>query len=554
MTEMTEMTERAEGMPRFLCLCFLLVGVGGCQDERRASAPCADRECGSASKSNPRLMSYLDRLKGITDRQEVLFGQQRFLLTGVEPGNGQQWKVEFGDNLQRSDVNDVTGQHPAVLGLDVWDLAMKPFDWPVNPPTHAKAMKKHAQRGGVVTLSWHMAGCNSSQPNSLEMYEGMFETNGASNLAVGNENCLCQIANVPEWEKWFKKEQLTKLAAALKMYDLTEVPIILRPFHEFTGAWFWWGYKYWDCENRVPGAQVSGPAAFQKVFRMVVDTLRQEERLENLLIAYSPDKLAEGVGNSDRERYLSGYPGDAYIDILGIDLYFQDGDNAAFEAQLQRFRSYLRLLTELAREKHKIAALTETGNYRLYRENEPGKSVWYSEYLLKMIKDDPGIRLAYALTWENRTSKKDEFYVPYRGHPGVADFRRFFDDRTTLFLGDIAGLFDGPPAQPGPGPSAAPADLGALPTCEANDGLGEGAMFRCDPSKSPLCGKTDTTYTNLCLVRARTNPAANGLPYCQANQGQGVGEGFPCDTASDLRCAKTDSTYQKWCVVRARGA
>lgn len=208
-------------MARILGLFSLGLFPLSCGLGAQESQPCLDSACGSASKENPLLATYLERLQEYAFRRQVLFGQQRFLLTGVDPGNGTQWKVDIGDSLQRSDVADLTGQHPALLGLDVWDLAMKPFHWPVTPPTHAKAMKKHAERGGALTLSWHMAGCNSPQPDSLEIYEGMFETNGASNLAAGNERCLCQIANDPEWEKWFKQEQLAKLGAALKLYELT---------------------------------------------------------------------------------------------------------------------------------------------------------------------------------------------------------------------------------------------------------------------------------------------------------------------------------------------
>ena len=36
-------------------------------------------------------------------------------------------------------------------------------------------------------------------------------------------------------------------------------------------------------------------------------------------------------------------------------------------------RAYLRMVSALAREKRKVAAWTEAGNYRLYRESDAGK-------------------------------------------------------------------------------------------------------------------------------------------------------------------------------------
>lgn len=407
------------------------------------------------------------RLAAIEASDQIAFGMQRFSLTGVDT-NGAQW---FGSetSLDRSDVKTLVGSHPAMIGVDVWDLAMKPDTWTPTPAAHAAAMKRVHAAGGFVTMDWHMRGCHRDS----------YET-------AGNEDCLCRLANDDAFARtWLVEGRLSRYADALERHGLRDVPIVFRPLHELTGGWFWWGYKSWDCARLVPGATVTGPDAYRKVYRTIVDYLRTERALDNLLFAYAPDKLWEGVGATEEERYLAAYPGDAYVDVFGIDLYYLvDQDVTQLQATYVR---YLQLVSRLAKQHGKLAALTEVGDYRLASQTTAAQARWYQDQLLPLVTA-PGVDLAYMLTWENRTSRATEFYVPYQGHPGVADFVAFAADRRLLLLDDVS------------------------------------------------TGGADTTST-----------APNGLPYCTANGGRGYGDLYTC---GELTCAKTDVTYQQMCVVR----
>lgn len=411
---------------RFASCAVAVLGatVSACAVESQAPGggalpPCVGK-CDHA-QSTPRA-ALLDRLRAVMDSGRFLFGQQRFNLTGVEQ-DGTQWLAT--DQLDRSDVATLVGSHPAVLGVDAWDLAIKPASWSPSPELHGRALRAVADAGGVVTVEWHMRGCNSDE------LSGGF-------LAAGNEDCLCRLANDDAFAtEWLDHGKLDRLADALEGYGLADTPIVFRPFHEMTGGWFWWGYPYWDCENRVAGATVTGPEAYRAVFRRVVDYLRSERGLDQLVIAYAPDKLWEGVGATEEARYLAGYPGDDYVDVLGIDLYYlRDRD---FAEQTARYAGYLRLVTRLARERNKIAALTETGNYELADEATPADSRWFSDHLLPLLADDPEVAMAFVLTWENRKNGPTEFYVPFPGHAGVDDFRAFAAHDATLLLDDVAG-------------------------------------------------------------------------------------------------------------------
>jgi mannan endo-1,4-beta-mannosidase len=410
------------------------------------------------------------RLATLAASGRVVFGMQRFNLTGVD-ASGAQWLGSEGD-LDRSDVRTLVGAHPGMLGVDVWDLAIKPASWTPTPAAHAAAMKQVSAAGGLVTMDWHMRGC----------HQDSFAT-------AGNEDCLCKLANDDAYARaWLVDGNLARYADALARFDLRRVPILFRPLHEMTGAWFWWGFTSWDCARLVPGAKVTGGEAYRKVYRTIVDYLRRERGLDNLLFAYAPDKLWDGLGSTEEERYLAGYPGDAYVDVLGIDLYFLDGIDAN---QLQTtYTRYLQLVTRLAQQHGKVAALTEVGDYRLAAETTPTQARWFQDHLLPLVTA-PGVELAYALTWENRTRRATEFYVPYVGHPGVDDFKAFAADPRVLFLDDLGGATP-PPVTP---PVTAP---NGLPYCTANGGRGYGELYACGAF---TCAKTDTTYQVMCVVR-----------------------------------------------------
>jgi mannan endo-1,4-beta-mannosidase len=347
------------------------------------------------------------------EQPSVMFGHQRYNITGVN-SDGSQWLATEGD-LDRSDAKGVTGQHPIVMGFDVFDLAVKPATWAPTPAVHAAAARHVFESGGIVTLDWHMRGC----------------ANTDSFNAAGNEACLCRLANDDAYLRtWLVDGNLAKLADALVATGLDRVPIVFRPLHELSGNWFWWGKPYWSCTGAV-----TGEAAFQKVYRTIVTYLRDERGLDNLLFAFAPDRFDDGHAN-DVTRYLAGYPGDAYVDVMGIDLYYRA--QPSFAAETALFRTYLSTVASAAYAHGKAAALTEVGDTLLATDTSP----WFTEQLLPLLANS---HMAYALTWENRRDAAQEFWLPYPGHRADADFQRFEASDATLFLGDAPAL-DQPPA------------------------------------------------------------------------------------------------------------
>jgi mannobiose 2-epimerase len=406
----------------------------------------------------------LARLGRLNQSKQFLFGQENATLWGMYLDGGltptNKWfERTAAAGRFTSDSAALVGDDPAVLGVSLGMLAFEPTEWN-RRPVIAEAIRRHIAQGGVVTMDWHAPSCNAGAPSAGPLGTVVVGgqriviqalTGGASFYADEEYKrpvtsradvpetlkCVCQIANdLPLTAGVYKgtsgKTWLVAQAkhAAQVMRDerLSGLPIIVRPFHEQTGSWFWWGQPYWNCAALLgqPDA-VTGAEAFKAMTRAYVSALRAEPGMSELLFAYSPDKIL-GVGEEDgrltpaqhkvedptgfaRDRlrkrlgrelaaaglayvspaqrgatlrpspaisgkeakayvaqrrafYAEGYAGDDVFDLLGIDLYHPIG-RPAERADLRRLGLQLRVLAEEARARGKPYALTEAGTYRL---------------------------------------------------------------------------------------------------------------------------------------------------------------------------------------------
>jgi mannan endo-1,4-beta-mannosidase len=88
------------------------------------------------------------------------------------------------------------------------------------------------------------------------------------------------------------------------------------------------------------------------------------------------------------------------------------------------------MLEEIAKERHKIPALTEFGG-------NLGDKNWWTGTFLKVLSAH---KIAYVLGWRNAGQKANgqiEYYVPYKGESTTADFVKFYEDGRTLFQKDV---------------------------------------------------------------------------------------------------------------------
>jgi mannan endo-1,4-beta-mannosidase len=345
-----------------------------------------------ATKETKALYQNLHKLAG----KHILFGHQH----ATEYGHG--WR---GD-ADRSDVKSVTGSHPAVIGVDFSELTNIYMPDSIRQRA-AGSLRKNIgdtyNRGGITTIAWHF-----SNPASGG---GFYWRDSVSKEAVP--------LLIPGGSHHGKYKEILKMigefAASVKGKDGTLAPMIFRPYHEFDGDWFWWGKGHSKKED------------FISLWRFTVSYLRDSLGVHNFIYAFSPDNKF----NSEAE-FLDRYPGDAWVDMVGMDNYGDFGRDGKYN--LETGTKKLKIVSDYAVKAGKLSAFTETG-----LESIPNPT-WWMESLLPALKTK-GMKLSYVLVWRNDTRSATHFYAPYPGHSSVPDFMRFYNDPFTLFEKDLKKIY-----------------------------------------------------------------------------------------------------------------
>jgi mannan endo-1,4-beta-mannosidase len=307
----------------------------------------------------------------------VVFGHQDDLAYGVG------WKYVDGN----SDVQLVTGEYPGLYG---WDIAnIESNDSRNIDGVPFQKMRQYIldgfNRGGLITISWHAA-------NPLTGGNAWDTTHGtvASILPGGSKHAL--------FITWL--DRAAAFLHPLKTKEGIAIPILFRPFHEFTGNWFWW------CKNNAT------PEEFIQLWKFTVSYLRDQKQLHHLIYVYN---TADYKTEND---FLERYPGDEWVDVLSFDRYQFDGPKgtAVFNEVVG---NQLRILNKVATERNKPAALAETGFEAI------PDSTWWTGTLYPLLKKYP---LAFVLVWRNHgympSIGKMHHYAPYPGHPSAEDFKK----------------------------------------------------------------------------------------------------------------------------------
>ena len=362
-----------------VCAASLGIMAAGCGGAHKNTETSAD----SAATPAAALLARLDR---VAARGQAVFGHRD------DTAYGHDWQYEQG----RSDVLETAGEYPGMMN---WDLGLieygdtanldgVPFDF-----MREEIRSQHA-RGGINGISWHprnpVSGGDSWDTSVSPMAEAV-----QAGTAV-NDTLRAWIGRTADFVL-----SLTDDSGA-------RIPVLLRPWHEHTGSWFWWGNDHCTPEQY---------KALWHLTREVFDA----RGVDNAVWVYSPDRIATP------EEYTERYPGDEYVDILGADAYHFGGAEAADEFSA-RVRMQLDAAKALSASNGKIIALSETGSEGLPMAD------WYTTVLMPVLRDYP---VAYVCVWRNAVDsvKPGHFYAPYAGHPATADFKAFTDDEKILMAG-----------------------------------------------------------------------------------------------------------------------
>lgn len=331
----------------------------------------------------------------------VLFGHQDATKRGVDAA-GSQWANEqhlAPVSREKADVKTVTGAYPAVYGHDFLHIAnFEDGAWFDYEKETARQLTIDAyNRGGVNTYAWHYA----NPVSKGNFYWSQSQVEAVSKILPGGSH-----------NEVFRQslKEVALFAKSLVGADGKLVPVIFRPFHEFDGDWFWWGKPHCTAEQ------------YKQLYQFTVTYLRDSLGVHNFLYAWSPDRNFSSEG-----EYLERYPGDAYVDLVGMDNYWDLRAGSA--PALAGFK--LRIVTDFAQKKNKLAALTETGLDNLTQAD------WYTNQLLKVLQYQQ-MPVSYVLVWANT---KDHYWTPYKGHPAENDFKTFKQNSYIVFGDEMPKMY-----------------------------------------------------------------------------------------------------------------
>ncbi|MEK4144004.1 glycosyl hydrolase [Paenibacillus sp. FSL L8-0333] len=345
------------------------------------------------------LFAYLKNISG----NYVMFGHQNDTTERVSDQAGVI-----------SDTYNNVNAYPAVFGMDMGDVMRSGITDTVS------VIKAAYEHNGTITLSDHMPNFTSGGS-----YSDLTPTI-AHILPGGKDNA-----------KFLARLDATAELAKKSVDDNGNlIPIIYRPFHENSGIWFWWG------------ASNSTKSEFIRLWRYTVEYLRDVKGVNNFLYAYSPN----GHFTDDMD-YLSRYPGDDYVDILGFDMY---NDNPQYDSGwMEATLKDARIVAGLAAARDKVSALTETGprwdgsnGLALTGNTMPD---WYN-LLHQTLTDDPVAQnIAYMMTWRNQAKNggaPSHFWVPFKGdsqygnHEMLYNFVEYYNTDSVLFADRVQGQYN----------------------------------------------------------------------------------------------------------------
>ncbi len=309
---------------------------------------------------------------------------------------------------EMTDMKLTSGKHPMVIGLDfmfITDKQNTPGSWFADQEAIIKEQARLCyERGQIIHFTWHF--------RNPYTYDWFSVNNEPQRIAIAKKS-MASILPGGENHTYYRTV-LIKIASVfqeLKGSKGEPIPVLFRPFHEFDGNWFWWGKPY--CT----------PEQFIENWQFTVKYLRDDLGVHNVLYAFAPDNSFKSEA-----EYLERYPGDEYVDLVGMDNY-SDFESNRVEAAAAK----LKIISDYADAHNKLAALTECG----YRNNPKPTDLYTNSYLTALTTYP--IKLSFMMFWVNNSSN---YYVPTPDESTANNFRAFANNFFTLLHGDVPNPYE----------------------------------------------------------------------------------------------------------------
>jgi hypothetical protein len=203
-------------------------------------------------------------------------------------GQHDSGRMRNGQSMELEYITNATGKLPALLSLDVMDYTDKSPRRDTQHRLMRRAIDWQQNRHGVVQFCWHWRA--PMQGPGFYTKETPFSIDRAV------------TPGTPEHEATLK--DMDMVAEELAVLRDAHVPVLWRPLHEANGRWFWWG--------------AGGPEPFKKLWWMMFENFTARHAFTNLVWVFSPGAETD---------LADWYPGDAFVDIIGVDHYPMDDNH-----------------------------------------------------------------------------------------------------------------------------------------------------------------------------------------------------------------------------------
>jgi len=185
-------------------------------------------------------------------------------------------------------VYNTTGKWPALTAFDFIDHTNPNQNW-VNYTAPFTLGQEWWNNNGIVAFSWHWR-----DPLTKS---GSFNTFSTS-YPNGTTFDVTKVSDPTSTEYKAMIVDIDVIAEYLKQFKNANIPVIWRPLHEAEGGWFWWGAK--------------GAEPCKALWKLLYDRLVNYHGLNNLIWVWTSSASANSA---------TWYPGDNYVDVVGMDIY-----------------------------------------------------------------------------------------------------------------------------------------------------------------------------------------------------------------------------------------
>lgn len=303
-----------------------------------------------------------------------------------------------GKNIHSSKFREQTGEIPYIYALDFYYASGTYFNEDYIKKNKANIVeivkKQWIKNKAIPSFSWHLEnpyvpsefgymGCRYRYGHKTQLYPE--EHRYVIKEILTNSGDICGFGSFKKNNDhkvsyknpkiWFDErcKEVAEIINELVDEKGTPIPMIFRLWHECEDSWMWWGASSVSKED------------YKSFFILTEKLIKKYAPKSQILWAYCPERNWQS-----EDEFMSRYPGDKYVDIIGYDDY-QIGNPKRYDESLQKAK----MVTSTAKAHGKVAALFETANTIKQKDD-----VFFSHYLLPLIQD-PNVKLGIVQMWCN---------------------------------------------------------------------------------------------------------------------------------------------------------